>query len=440
MPVALWAPAASAAPLHEHRAACLRRWRRPGACRRAALVAAAAAGGGSRTGTCHHASSTRPCHYETLGLPRSASRAEVKRAFRRLARLWHPDVNPSPAASERFQAIARAFEVLSDDQQRQQYDQARWGLAAGGSYARAGGRARAPQGPGFVDPPPPDLHAELQLDFREAALGAERWVEVQAMDACGACAGTGAAPGTPATPCPMCKGRREILRRQRVGAIEARNHEAGQVQLTVCCPACAGRGYSITHPCACCVGAGLARQARRVAVRVPPGAEDGGRLRLAGEGDVARVGGPRGGLVLELQVAQEEGMWRRGLDLHSQLAVPLWDALLGGTATVATLRGAASLTIPPGTQHGAVLSLAHAGVEQDAGGSGDWGSTASAGAGGWSRGGGSSSRGAAGQQSLRGSHHFEVCVQLPRELSSAEEALLRRLRELQRQRQRGGAG
>lgn len=135
----------------------------------------------------------------------------------------------APIAALLPQAIAQAFEVLSDDQQRQQYDQARWGSAAGSSYARAGGPARrAARGAGFVEMPPPDLHAELPLDFREAALGAERWVEVQAMDACAACAGVGAAPGTPATPCPMCKGRREILKRQRVGAIETRNHEAGK--------------------------------------------------------------------------------------------------------------------------------------------------------------------------------------------------------------------
>lgn len=124
-------------------------------------------------------------------------------------------------------------------------------------------------------------------------------------------------------------------------------------------------------------------------------------------------------------------MWRSGLDLHSRLLVPLWDALLGGTVTVTTLRGAASLTIPPGTQHGAVLSLASAGVEQEAGGRDD--------------GSGSGSRGGAGQQAARGSHHFEVCVQLPRDIGGEEEGLLQRLRELQHQQQqqreqRRGAG
>ncbi len=154
--------------------------------------------------------------------------------------------------------------MLSDDQQRQQYDQARWGSAAGSSRAGAGTAGRAARGPGFVEVPPPDLHAELQLDFREAALGTERRVEVQAMDACRVCAGVGAAPGTPATPCSMCKGRREILKRQRLGAIETRNHEAGklapcwQPQRRSHCQrgagsGRAGRGRSIVgatgHPC-----------------------------------------------------------------------------------------------------------------------------------------------------------------------------------------------
>lgn len=221
---------------------------------------------------------------------------------------------------------------------------------------------------------------------------------------------------------------------------------AGAPDAVVCCPICSGRGVRVAQPCSCCRGRGLARQPRQVPVRVPRGVDSGSTLRIPAEGDLSRLGGPRGAVLLELQVSggwllcsaaaaswlvtfpcltaciglrlppalqvsPEEGIWRRGLDLHSQLAVPLWDALLGGTATVSTLRGDARLTIPPGTQHGAVLSLAQAGVQREGDGRGSC-----------------------------GAHHFEVVVELPRQVSSAEQELLQRLAELQRRRRRRGSG
>ncbi|PRW59959.1 dnaJ-like protein subfamily A member 2-like [Chlorella sorokiniana] len=348
----------------------------------AATRAAAAAAASSSAGADR-------CHFAVLGLPRSATRDQVKQAYRRLARQWHPDVNSAPEAVERFKLISQAFEVLSDPLLRQQYEESQWGTDTSGSS----GSGSSSSSNGGASP---DVHALLQLGFREAILGAQRDVLVSVLDTCPHCGGTGAQPGSSAPPCPCCKGRREIVKRQR----NASSTDAGASTSVVCCPICAGRGFQVRQRCTCCRGAALTQQPRSVPVSVPPGVEHGSLLRVPHEGSVTRPGGPRGTVVLEVQVEHEPGMWRRGLDLHSQLQVPFLDALLGGTHTVPTVWGNARLSIPPGTQHGSVLSLDQAGVRR------------------------------------QGSHHFQVQLLLPREVSSAEQELLQQLAVLQRRRRR----
>lgn len=181
-------------------------------------AAAAAAGGGRRSGDAtHSATADHTCHFAMLGLrpDPGVSRKEVKQAFRRLAREWHPDVNPSPEASHRFQAISRAFEVLSDEQQRWEYEQARFGGSGSEGSDGGGGPGPGSRAPRGRERAPPDVWAELRLGFREAVLGAQRSVLLEVQDACGQCQGTGGQPGTYSPPCSMCKGRGEIVRLQR---------------------------------------------------------------------------------------------------------------------------------------------------------------------------------------------------------------------------------
>ncbi|KAI3436229.1 hypothetical protein D9Q98_002283 [Chlorella vulgaris] len=369
-----------------------RRHQRHSKCAAAAAPSAAAAG--------------NRCHFDTLNIHRGATTEEVKTAFRRLAREWHPDVNSSADASKRFQAIVQAFEVLQDERQRQQYEEARFGT--GSKFADdSGGTSGTGQ--------PLEVRAVLHLGFVEAALGAQRSMVLQVCDACTHCLGTGGQQGSHCPPCNMCKGRGEIVRlhpargRSASGTASAgvSTSTSAEQRSVTSCPICCGRGFRVTTACTCCGGAGLTRQPRRIDFRVPAGVEHGATLRLAGQGSVSRVGGCRSAVSLAVRVRPERGLRRQGLDVHSQLAVPLWDVLLGGTATVRTLRGDACLAIPPGTQHGAVLSLSQAGVHAEGRG-----------------------------RAVRGSHHFQVRVQMPeaQQLTAAQQQLLERLADLQQQR------
>jgi molecular chaperone DnaJ len=232
-----------------------------------------------------------------------------------------------------------------------------------------------------------DVAAELALDLRNAVLGGEHRVSVHALGLCPDCCGSGARPGSRSARCEVCRGQGEILHSQR--------HPAGKLTRVALCPSCRGKGLHAAQHCACCAGAGISRQPKSVTVRVPPGADGGDVVRVPGGGDAGPSGGGAGDALVRIRVRRGGGIRREGLDLHSTLRVSLWDAVLGGTATVTTLRGRrCELAVPAGTPHGAVLSLPREGV----GGA--------------------------------GAHRFRVELCLPTALTREEEALVRRLAAL----------
>ncbi len=307
-------------------------------------------------------------YYATLGVRRDASAEEIKRAYRRLARELHPDVNPDPAQQERFKRVTAAYEVLSDPEKRQIVDLGGDPLAtaaAGGAGfagfggfgdimdaffgAGAGGRgtrSRVRQGA--------DALLHLELDLRDTAFGASRDITVDTADVCPTCTGEGSARGTHPETCATCRGRGEVQSVQR--------SFLGQVMTSRPCPACGGTGSTIPHPCPQCGGEGRVRARRTVPVTVPAGVEDGMRLRLSGAGEVGPGGGPPGDLYVEIRERQHPDFDRRGDDLHCQLTLPMTAAALGTTVTLHTLDGDEVLDIRAGTQPGSVITLRGRGI------------------------------------------------------------------------------
>ncbi|GAB4823321.1 hypothetical protein N2152v2_010367 [Parachlorella kessleri] len=336
------------------------------------------------------------CLYQTLGVSRAASKADIKAAYRRLARIYHPDANPVSLGPEKFQAITQAYEVLSDEERRQAYDE--FGVSGQTTVPRRNGSRFEQAGA-----PGSDVHAVLAISLQEAALGSEREVQVAVLASCPDCDGIGAAAGSQAPACGVCRGAGEFLKNSTV------NPYGMQLRSLVPCPACQGRGFAISQTCRGCAGHGMRRQRRRLHVRVPPGVDEGSVLRLKGIGDLGQDGAPAGDVHVRFELKDQKGMQREGRDLHSPLAVSLWDALLGGPAVVQTLRGRATLQVPPGTQHGATLSLPQQGLPR-----------------------------LGGPAAATGAHHFKVSVMLPHAeaMGEAEQQLLGQLACLRRARDR----
>lgn len=304
-------------------------------------------------------------YYEVLGVGRDASADEVKRAFRSLARKHHPDANPGdPGAEERFKELNEAYSVLSDTDKRAAYD--RFGTADpgaagfGGFEGQAGdpfgfgdlfdmfmgggmgARARGPRRGG-------DVESEVVLDLHDVLTGADRTLRYPRIERCDTCAGTGAKPGTSPTVCRTCGGRGQVQ--------SVRRTPLGQFVTTHVCEACQGRGREVRDPCQKCRGNGVVRaQAERV-VHVPPGVEEGQRLRVAGEGDAGLEGGPAGDLYVRIHEAPNPKFVRQGRDLESTVRVGMAQAALGVTRKVETLDGEDEVRVPAGTQPGHVVVL-----------------------------------------------------------------------------------
>jgi molecular chaperone DnaJ len=312
--------------------------------------------------------------YDTLGVARDASREDIKRAYRRLARQLHPDANrEDPAAEERFKEVTRAYEVLSDPDKRQRYDMfgdERQGAAAGwGDFGGVSdifdaffggfGGTRSRRGPGRGA----DILAEVELTLEEAAQGAERDVDVTALVSCDECGGSGAAPGTTPVQCPDCAGAGEIR--------QVRRTMLGNVMTASVCPRCGGEGSYAASPCARCEGQGRVTVTDTLTVRVPAGVEDGAQLRVSGRGQAGVRGGRSGDLYVSIGVLPHDIFKRSGDDLGCEVAVPMTVAALGGTVDAPTLDGSHELTIAPGTQSGEVVRLRGRGMPRlDGGGRG----------------------------------------------------------------------
>jgi len=307
-------------------------------------------------------------HYEVLGVPRDASTEEIKKAYRRLARQLHPDVNPDPATQERFKEVTNAYEVLADARKREMYDLGGDPLAsgdgAGGGFG-AGfsftdimdaffGGATTARGPRSRVRRGQDALVRLEIELAEAAFGATRDLQVDTAVICRACQGAGTSPGTHLVTCQTCSGRGEISQVQR--------SFLGQVMTTRPCPQCHGYGTYNPRPCVECAGDGRVRTRRNLTIKIPGGVDAGTRIQLAGEGEVGPGGGPPGDLYVELAVRPHPVFARSGDDLHCTVALPMTAAALGTTVELETLDGAETLEVKAGAQHGQTLTVAARGV------------------------------------------------------------------------------
>ncbi|WP_061294458.1 molecular chaperone DnaJ [Herbidospora cretacea] len=309
-------------------------------------------------------------YYATLGVRREASQDEIKKAYRRLARELHPDVNPDPATQERFKEINAAYEVLSDPQKRQMHDMG--GDPFGGAGGGAGGfgagfpfsdimdaffgTASAARGPRSRARRGRNATIRVELDLAESGFGTTRELVVDTAILCEVCQGSGAAAGTHPDTCDMCHGRGEVSQVTR--------SFLGQVMTSRPCPQCGGFGSVIRHPCQECSGDGRVRTRRTIKVRIPAGVEDGTHIQLAGEGEVGPGGGPPGDLFLEIVERPHPTFERRGDDLHCTVQIPMTAAALGTSLTMETLDGAEQIDVRPGTQSGQVIPLYARGVQR----------------------------------------------------------------------------
>src|SRR5947208_12200760 len=308
-------------------------------------------------------------YYEVLGRQRDAGVDDIKKAFRRMAVKYHPDKNPDDAtAEERFKEAAEAYEVLSDQEKRARYD--RYGHAAansGGGFDPSHfadftdilgdlfgfgdffgtGRRRATR-PARGN----DIRYDLTLEFEEAVFGKDVSIEVPRVVACATCTGSGAKPGTQPVTCSGCGGRGQI-----------RFTQGGFLTVQRTCPQCGGAGKVIKDPCATCNGAGRVRETRTISVKIPPGVDDGSRLRVAGEGEGGYNGGPAGDLYVFIGVKEHAHFTRRDYDIHSEETISFTQAALGAEVQAETIDGAESLRIPPGTQPNQIFRLRGKGVQ-----------------------------------------------------------------------------
>jgi molecular chaperone DnaJ len=312
--------------------------------------------------------------YQVLGVARNATEDAIKKAYRRLAMKYHPDRNPNDKeAEERFKEAKEAYEVLADAQKRAAYDQyGRAGLdaarGAGQGFSpsdafgdifgdmfgdifgggRRGGRSAVYRGA--------DLRYELSLDLEQAVFGTTQEIDYQTVRECSECGGSGAARGHAPVTCETCQGSGQVRITQGIFAVQQT------------CPRCKGRGTIITDPCPKCAGQGRTRTTKRLSVKVPPGVDTGDRIRLAGEGESGRNGGPPGDLYVEIAVREHPIFERDGAHLSCEVPVSFVTAALGGSVEVPTLEGQAAIKVPAGTQSGRVFRLRDKGIRPVRGG------------------------------------------------------------------------
>ena len=343
--------------------------------------------------------------YDLLGVSRNADADTLKRAYRRLARQYHPDINKEAGAEEKFKEIGRAYEVLSDSEKKARYDQfgeAGLGGSAGmpdmgdmggfadifetffGGGASAGARQQR-RGPQQGD----DLRYDLTIDFDKAVFGQEKEIKIPHLETCDSCGGNGSRPGTRPTTCSTCGGAGQVRRATRT--------PFGSFTQVSDCPACGGVGQVISDPCTSCGGKGVKQIRKKLRINIPAGVDTGTRLRVSGEGNAGLKGGPAGDLYVFIKVKSHPRLKREGLNIHSEINVSYLQAILGDTVEVDTVDGAVTLQIPSGTQPSSTLILDNKGIPK------------------------------LGNPVARGNHCIVVNIKIPSRLTDDEKILLEKL-------------
>jgi molecular chaperone DnaJ len=363
--------------------------------------------------------------YAILGVSRNADPSEIKKAYRRLAKEYHPDsdsLGSKEDKTQKFQEINRAYEVLTNPELKSRYD--RFGeqglgtsaasdaaagsspfggggfgqevdlgdlfdsfFGGGGMGARGSARTRQ-RGPVVGD----DLRFDLEIDFKTAVFGGEEKVRIRHLETCGTCTGNGVKPGSKVTTCSTCGGTGVTVQVTRT--------PLGNFQTQQTCPTCRGTGQRVEEYCGTCGGQGLVQKTKQIKVTIPPGVEDGNKLRVRGEGDAGPSGGPAGDLYIFLKVKQDPTFRREGPEIYSDASVSYLDAILGAEIKCPVVDGEVTIKVPAGTQPGQVMRLKNNGAPR------------------------------LGNPSVRGDHYVTMNVEIPKEISKEEEELVRKLKEI----------
>ncbi|MFM2060339.1 MAG: hypothetical protein RLZZ507_9 [Cyanobacteriota bacterium] len=367
-------------------------------------------------------------YYEILGVSRDADKEEIKQAYRRQARKYHPDVNKEPGAEERFKEINRAYEVLSEPETRERYN--RFGEAgvsgaaaagagfqdmgdmggfadifesifsgfAGGGMGGPAQQQRRRSGPVRGD----DLRLDLKLDFREAVFGGEKEIRISHLETCEVCNGSGAKPGTRPRTCSTCSGSGQVRRVTRT--------PFGSFTQVSTCPTCNGTGTVVEDKCDACDGKGTNQVTKKLKITIPAGVDNGTRLRISQEGDAGQRGGPPGDLYVYLFVNQDEEFQRDGINVLSEIKLSYLQAILGCRLEVNTVDGPVELIIPAGTQPNTVMKLENRGVPR------------------------------LGNPVSRGDHMLTVLIDIPTKITPEERELLEKLAKIKGDRTGKGGG
>ena len=354
-------------------------------------------------------------YYEILGVDKNASKDEIKSAFRKMARQWHPDVNKAPEAEAKFKELGKAYDTLMDDDKRATYDRygedglnnagyntqgpfangfgdldevfsAFFGGGFGGGF---GGRRQDPNAPQRGD----DLRLDIELDFEDAVFGLNKEIKIDHLESCPTCNGTGAKAGSKPQTCPHCNGQGSVRQTTRT--------VLGHFTQIVTCPHCHGKGTIISDPCPDCKGQGRKNAEKKIEIKIPAGVDNGSKMRLSHEGDAGMNGGVAGDLYIVIHVKPSNYYERDGINVFTKLEITPAQAVLGDTIKIKTLDGEKDVTIPAGIQHGETVKIKNAGVPNIS------------------------------KSSMRGDHIVVVTIKTPTHISNEEKALYQKLYEIQ---------
>ena len=357
-------------------------------------------------------------YYEILGVEKNATKDEIKSAFRKMARKWHPDVNKAPEAEAKFKELGKAYETLMDDEKRATYDRfgedglrdagfntqgpfaggfgdldevfnTFFGGGFGGFGFGGNSRQRDPNAPQRGD----DLRLDISLDFEEAVFGLTKEVKIDHLEQCPTCKGTGAKEGAKPESCKHCGGQGRIQQTTRT--------ILGQFTQIVTCPHCHGKGTVISDPCPDCHGEGRKNVEKKVEIKIPAGVDNGSKMRLSHEGDAGANGGIAGDLYIVIHVNPSPYYQRDGINVLTKLDITPAQAVLGDMVKIKTLDGEQNVTIPAGSQHGGIVKIKGAGIPSIS------------------------------KPSLRGDHLVVLSVQIPTRISNEERVLYTKLLEIQ---------